>query len=388
MGKARGPRQIHPFPARMAPELALQALDGLPKGSLVLDPMCGSGTVVKHAAEGGHHAIGFDLDPLAVLISRVACRRVRADSLLCKASDLVGVARSSRRKRIGWIDRDPETREFVDYWFGAEQQLQLRRLALELAARRGPIADALRVALSRTIITKDRGASLARDVSHSRPHRVTLDNDYDVYEGFLLAAEQIGRVVDRGLPGSAAISQRDARSLPTNLSGRVRLVVTSPPYLNAIDYIRGHRLSLVWLGYSVGQCRAIRANSIGTERGAQDGNRSVAPRHRNLTGRQQSMLDRYAGDMCRFFERLVATLSRRGEAVVVVGDCNIQGVYVRNSIIVERAAANAGLTIVDRSMRRLPASSRYMPPPSRSTSALSQRMRSEFVYRFARSGLT
>ena len=37
-------KPIHPFPARMAPELAIDALHLLPKGSLVLDPMAGSGT--------------------------------------------------------------------------------------------------------------------------------------------------------------------------------------------------------------------------------------------------------------------------------------------------------------------------------------------------------
>src|SRR3712207_7608036 len=42
--------------------------------------------------------------------------------------------------------------------------------------------------------------------------------------------------------------------------------ITSPPYLNAIDYLRGHRLSLVWLGYRIGDLRLTRAVSIGAER--------------------------------------------------------------------------------------------------------------------------
>lgn len=64
-------RTIHPFPARMAPELALSALASLKKGSIVLDPMAGSGTVLRQALALGHRAIGFDMDPLAVLMSRV-----------------------------------------------------------------------------------------------------------------------------------------------------------------------------------------------------------------------------------------------------------------------------------------------------------------------------
>ena len=34
--------------------------------------------------------------------------------------------------------------------------------------------------------------------------------------------------------------------------GSVDLTVTSPPYLNAIDYLRGHKMSLVWMGVVAG----------------------------------------------------------------------------------------------------------------------------------------
>jgi DNA modification methylase len=64
-------RTIHPFPARMAPELALETLNDLAANSVVLDPMSGSGTVIRQAAEMGHRPIGFDMDPLAVLMSQV-----------------------------------------------------------------------------------------------------------------------------------------------------------------------------------------------------------------------------------------------------------------------------------------------------------------------------
>lgn len=36
--------------------------------------MCGSGIVLQEALSHGHKATGFDIDPLAVLISRVSTR--------------------------------------------------------------------------------------------------------------------------------------------------------------------------------------------------------------------------------------------------------------------------------------------------------------------------
>src|SRR6185295_11269342 len=64
-------KPIHPFPARMAPGLALDSLSSLQAGSVVLDPMSGSGTVVRQASDLGLNGYGFDLDPLAVLMSNV-----------------------------------------------------------------------------------------------------------------------------------------------------------------------------------------------------------------------------------------------------------------------------------------------------------------------------
>jgi DNA modification methylase len=349
--------------------------------------MCGSGTVLKHAVELGHRAIGLDLDPLAVLLSRAACSSVTADDLSKASERVIATARRTNDVRLPWIDDDEETLSFVDYWFDKPQQLQLRQLATVLASKRGPIPDLLRVALSRTIITKDRGASLARDVSHSRPHRVRDENDYDVFEGFASAARRIGKVVDRPTTGTAQVRRGDSRRMRSSLSGTVDLVITSPPYLNAIDYMRGHRLSLIWLGHSIPNLRRVRSRSIGTERGPDRQNamaRELTPRHKGLSDRQQGMLDRYAVDVASFMAQVKDTLKPGGEAVVVVGDSSLSGVFVANSSIVRKAASRAGLAEIDRRSRPLPAASRYLPPPSDGDGPMSKRMRSEVVFRFCR----
>jgi tRNA G10 N-methylase Trm11 len=64
-------KSIHPFPARMAPELAIDGLKKLKHPGVVLDPMVGSGVVVRQASKMGHRAIGFDIDPLTVLMTKV-----------------------------------------------------------------------------------------------------------------------------------------------------------------------------------------------------------------------------------------------------------------------------------------------------------------------------
>jgi DNA modification methylase len=64
-------RSIHPFPARMAPDAIAHLIDKLPADATILDPMCGSGVVLRVALMSGRKAFGFDIDPLAVLMSKV-----------------------------------------------------------------------------------------------------------------------------------------------------------------------------------------------------------------------------------------------------------------------------------------------------------------------------
>ena len=182
---------------------------------------------------------------------------------------------ADHREELKWIDGDDETREFTEYWFGKSQRSDLRRIAcgLHRLGRRGgdeehAALDVLRLALSRTIVTKDAGASLARDISHSRPHRVADSTDYDVFRGFKLSVQQLrSRLLSQPPGGRVNIQQGDARSLHDITNGSIDFVLSSPPYLNAIDYMRGHKMALVWMGYQLAELRNIRANSVGSERG-------------------------------------------------------------------------------------------------------------------------
>lgn len=379
-------RAPHPFPARMAPELALRALERQSSGSKVLDPMCGSGTVLRTALASGHSAIGVDMDPLAVLMAGVWSRKTSCVGLGKAAEEIVTRARALRAEQVvlPWIDEDEETGAFIKFWFAATQREELRKIAFVLHSESGPLADPLRLALSRIIITKDRGASLARDVSHSRPHRVGFTNDFSVEAGFCKSAIQIERRLAIGVPQSADVSLGDARNLSSITDGSVDLVVTSPPYLNAIDYLRGHRLALVWLGHKIGDLRHIRGSSVGAEKGLQgqaDRLQSlvVDTDVESLSTRTQGILYRYAKDMLDVSVELRRVLKRGAPAVLVVGNSTVRGTFVDNAAVVRRATESVGFTTEEVSERELPTNRRYLPPPSTAGAALDRRMRKEVI---------
>lgn len=393
-------KPIHPFPARMAPELAIAALKELDCNSLVLDPMTGSGTVLRQASEFGHRAIGFDMDPLAVLMSKVWTTPVRDEAIERLLSEVLNMAKKLHGDvPLPWIDGDEETRRFIDFWFAEPQRSDLRGIAYLLSQLRIPAvrgekqdaADILRIALSRIIITKEQAASLARDTSHSRPHRVADSSDYEVIPAFEKSANQIRRLLSANPPaGNVNVGLGDARFLNAIENRSVDAVLTSPPYLNAIDYMRGHRLSLVWLGYKLSDLRKIRSSSIGAERGpVLKGKAHLFESIINSMGSVNelsrnhiSMIERYAEDVYRLMSEVSRVLKLDGKAIFVVGNSCLKGTFIRNSECVVVAGSMVGLRLSHQTERELPNSSRYLPMPKGDDGPLGKRMRTESLLTF------
>ena len=396
----RALKPIHPFPARMAPDLVLEWLGEVEDRSRVLDPMAGSGVVLRHAIELGHQAAGFDLDPLAVLMARVWATPISPENLERWATLVVGEARAMNAGDVSldWIDVDDETRSFVEYWFGESQRADLRQISFVLS-RLGhgdcgedkASLDVIRLALSRIIITKEPRASLARDTSHSRPHRVLEHSDFQVFPAFEQSIQLLQRRLSENPPGSIAnVESGDARCLKTVGSGSVDAVITSPPYLNAIDYLRGHRLALVWLGYGLKHLRQIRAISIGAERAPDDPKVRMLFSHiwaamgdlEDLPNRYRLMIERYAEDLYRMISEISRVLRSGGTATLVVGNSCLKGTFIENAAGVIEAARMVGLTLTRVCERALPDNRRYLPVTTEGQ--LGRRMRTETICSFVR----
>lgn len=377
----------------MAPDTVAHWLTNLPEGSRVLDPMCGSGVVVRQSALLGHRAMGFDIDPLAVLMSKVWTRKGSHEALFDVSSRLLASAQRKRRfsyHDLPWMARCPETTAFAEYWFAEPQRSLLARLAWGIEWLRQTeeewVCDCLQLALSRIIVTKHVGASLAWDVSHSRPHRMRNDNDFDVFDGYQKAIGRLVSLLDAEQVRKAGAVQRgDCRNLSAIKRGSIDAIVTSPPYLNAIDYLRGHKLALVWMGYTIPELRDLRARAIGTERAGLRGAggdvtdlENAVRSIRKLPSRQRSIVHKYARDAALMLQEMKRLLADDGLMVLVLGDSNLRGVPVYNSRIFRHIARESGFVLAEERKRPLQSHRRYLPT-SASSGALANRMKVEVL---------
>jgi hypothetical protein len=293
-------------------------------------------------------------------------------------------------------DADEETRAFVRYWFDGYARRQLACLSEAIRiVRDSDVRDALWCGFSRLIISKQAGASLAMDLSHSRPHRAFDRAPTKPFRKFGAAMETvIANCPQRGhgrVGPTTIVKQGDARALPL-ATNAIDLVLTSPPYLNAIDYMRCSKFSLVWMGFRIADLRTLRSDSVGSEATSSEArdDREVrrvvnglklSPR---LRTRDDALLCQYVFDMRKAVAETARVLVPGGRAVYVIGENTVRGTYICNSAIVTEVADLAGLKLTARRSRPLPPNRRYLPPPiaARSSASLDGRLRREIVLAF------
>ncbi len=109
---------IHTYPAMMLPQIAKRLIEKYGKDKkTILDPFCGSGTVLVESILSGKNAFGYDINPLAVLISKVKITPLNVRTLISKAESVeekLSMAHFNPK-----VFEEVETPKFfnIDYWF-------------------------------------------------------------------------------------------------------------------------------------------------------------------------------------------------------------------------------------------------------------------------------
>jgi len=243
------------------------------------------------------------------------------------------------------------------------------------------------VVFSTLIIAKSAGASRALDLPRSRPHRddskqIVLPLDAWCRRFDTLRARL--PFLDCPIAPGAAVLAGDARSLPPQV-GDVDRILTSPPYLTAIDYLRGHKFSLVWMGKRLDALRELRGTMVGTERGLWHLDGLPPALETQLedeieTSRKRAILRQYLSDLKKMLAEIQRVLRPGGVALVVAGPTIFGSQAADATTVMKQLGENVGLSLVGSVTRDLSSARRSLPPPSWvRRNPLGKRMRQEVI---------
>ena len=280
---------------QFTPQFVEYLLDKTGTGAgLVVDPFCGSGTVLRECATRNRPVHGFEINPAAYAMSRffTLCRSTRAERL-----ELMAGVERILRSVLGGFDDLPLFNPSEDYRSRARNLLDLAREMFAKAEGKRQTLLALLVLLE---AEGSRVAGLEGAVSAAAAR----------VRGHLLQLPCTSAVVE--------VSLCDARLTHRHIQGDATLVLTSPPYVNVFNYHQNHRALLELLGFDLLQ---VAGSEIGSNR-------------KNRQNRFRTVVQ-YALDMEQSLESFALSLAAGGMLILVVGrESNVRGLSIPNSGLV------------------------------------------------------
>lgn len=331
---------IHKYPAKFFPELPRWIIQRYSDpGDLILDPFTGSGTTNLESSLLGRHSIGIDVDPFSKFLATVKTTVLPSDQL--------ARAWHSLRPRIksycepSHLDGVPEF-PYRDNWFKEYILKELAHIKSEInkTETTQQIKNFFLICFSsvirhtseadnnctRTVVRK----SLGKKVPQGRAIHLFLRRTETQVENMLaLAKESPSGWVD--IPDHA-----DARHMPMVDNESIDLALTSPPYVNAVDYPRTHQLEIYWLGFANGSLQPLKKLHVGTEAvrskdysilhttGCHEADKIIREIYQ-VDPRRAFIAAKYVLDMLTNLKEVYRTLKPGSAYVLVIGNNLIRG---------------------------------------------------------------
>ncbi len=288
---------------QFTPEFVAYLLDQADEGTgLVIDPFCGSGTVLQECAARNRAAHGFEINPAA-----------------CAMSRFFTLSKLSHDERMDLANRVERLFRAVTFHF---VDLPLFNPVEDYRGRASNLLDLGREVFSRTESKSETLVALLTLFEAEGCRRPNLNQ---------AVFTALGRVKQHLLAlteSTAALetSLCDARLVHRYVRAEAELIITSPPYINVFNYHQNHRAILELLGFDL---LHVAASEIGSNR-------------KNRGNRFRTVIQ-YALDMEAGLESFALSLKAYGRLFLVVGrESNVRGVAIRNSQLVADIVTSLG----------------------------------------------
>ncbi len=291
--------QIAPYIGRLKTAIARSLICSRTReGDLIVDPFSGCGSVSLEAAASGRRVVAGDWNSYAVLLTRA---KLFPPSCLRTAEHRLRTVWSLSRENLP--KQDLRT---VPSWVRQFFHPETLRSALALRDACVEIGDEFLLACLLGILHHQRPGFLSYPSSHLVPYLrnhnfpreifPTLYEERDVLVRMNAKLQRTFRRPPSPYTEPRRVLEIDARNFP--LVRNIKAVITSPPYMNALDYVRDNRLRLWFLN------RAL------------PGQKDIVGRNRDAAFRDLML------DVC---VRLAPNIVQGGYIILVVGDPNARG---------------------------------------------------------------
>jgi len=361
---------FHSYPAMMIPQVASRAIELWGKEAKnLLDPFMGSGTVLVEAKLHNINSYGFDINPLAVLISKVKTTPISPKILEKEFSRIVHTTREKiRQMNKGIINVEIPNYFNVEYWFKPHISKQLVLLKQEIwSIDDEDVRDFFKVAFSETV----RYVSNTRNSEHKLyrlpPKKLEKWNP-DVLETFVkYALRNIKKMREfyRLVKDKKVFAKPMLHNVlnPADIR-KVDMILTSPPYGDSkttVAYGQFSRLSLQWMDFDYNYVRKIDKIALG---GTPTKNlkHNIPSEKLDLILHKIAEIDEkrarevlsYFVDFYKASKMLDSYLNRGGYVIFVVANRTVKGIRIPTDEIYVDMFKELGYTHVITYMRAIP----------------------------------
>lgn len=231
--------------------LVRSRLECLPPNCVVTDPFSGTGTTPLAAAELGHIGQSIDVNPFLVWLGNVKTAHYTdavLDATIEAQRNIISQARRYPHENELW---QPNLFKIEKWWSpGALHAMKVLRYLIDVYE--GQTRNLLDVAFCRTLIACSNAAFNHQSMSFKGSTAETALFDFDEAElAFARYENEVSQLVESArfdLSGKASVCEGDSRDVIKNLQP-ADFVLTSPPYVNRMSYIRELRPYMYWLRY-------------------------------------------------------------------------------------------------------------------------------------------
>ncbi len=353
--------------------------------SLILDPFAGAGTVLIQSKINGIPSIGIELNPLLSYISKV-----KAQSWGLLGRNLIEVFESLPKQFTSEAPSFLESeRQFNP---GVLKNLQRLKGGIEHVEKLAHIfvngnrdgssvglIDLLKVAFCAILTdcsnlkrTPCLGYDSNKQVSDDQPFLLMNAKVNQIAEDLDFVQKHHRKHIET--PVEVVL----ANSMTYDHNYKYDLVITSPPYMNGLDYVINYKIEMAWLNFtkSHSEAKKIKDSMVVCDNVSKGLIRKFAndnDKYSNewldlIVNKIQKNIDRrgvyrrldmpfivhkYFDDMYRVFKKVIPRIKHGGRFILVVGDSLIADVYLPTDLLLAKMGQELGMKIEKIELARL-----------------------------------